>query len=290
MKHTLALLAALLLAPLATLRAEPAVTNALQHEPTNDAEVQMQNKYLDKLKPAEYAKWVAYVKSRPAEEQVWLRTLEEQLGSFYAPPYMKDLPSGKVNPETDGWAYVKDDPRLPRVLIIGESISRSYTATVRKALKDKANVHRAPANCGRTDYFFKNGEAWLKQNGSARWDVIVFNFGIHDNGKTPAQYQDNLEKILTRLRETGANVLWARTTPWGQIREKGVAGDKSVPLNRTSDAFAKARNVAMIDLHAVVYPEIARLQAKDGTHFTDEGARKLGETVARAIEAALAKK
>lgn len=67
------------------------------------------------------------------------------------------------------------------------------------------------------------------------------------------------------------------------IREKGVAGDKSVPLNRTSDAFAEAHGLPAIDLHAVVNPELDRLQAKDGTRFTEEGARKMGEAVARAI-------
>lgn len=172
---------------------------------------------------------------------------------------------------------------MPRVLIIGDSISRSYTAAVRNALKGKANVHRAPANCGRTEYFFKNGEVWLNQNNSDKWDVIVFNFGIHDNGKTPDQYRANLEKILTRLQATGATIIWARTTPWGQIREKGEAGDKSVPLNRTSDIFARDHGLTVVDLHAVVHPELDRLQGKDGTHFTDEGARKLGDAVARAI-------
>ena len=52
-----------------------------------------------------------------------------------------------MKPRTRG-LNVKDDPQLPRILIIGESISRAYTARVRKRLLGKANVHRAPANCG----------------------------------------------------------------------------------------------------------------------------------------------
>src|SRR4051812_8323674 len=44
----------------------------------------------------------------------------------------------KPNP---AFAEVKDDPSLPRVLLIGDSISIGYTVPVRKLLQGKANVH-----------------------------------------------------------------------------------------------------------------------------------------------------
>ena len=37
-----------------------------------------------------------------------------------------------------------DNPSLPRVLIIGDSISIGYTVPLRKKLQDKANIHRRP--------------------------------------------------------------------------------------------------------------------------------------------------
>src|SRR5512137_2492523 len=40
------------------------------------------------------------------------------------------------------FAPVSDDPKLPRVLLIGDSISIGYTLPVRKLLAGKANVHR----------------------------------------------------------------------------------------------------------------------------------------------------
>ena len=80
------------------------------------------------------------------EEAAWEKILEENLGSFYLPNYKKDKAAGQ---ETS-WDYVKDDPKLPRALLIGDSISRGYTLSTRKALAGKVNLHRAPANCGRT--------------------------------------------------------------------------------------------------------------------------------------------
>src|SRR5258708_28446482 len=66
---------------------------------------------------------------------------------------------------------------LPRVLLIGDSISMGYTVPVRELLKGKANVHRIPTNGGPTTNGITNLKAWL---GDSKWDVIHFNWGLHD--------------------------------------------------------------------------------------------------------------
>jgi hypothetical protein len=62
---------------------------------------------------------------------------------------------------------VTDDPRLPRVLLIGDSISIGYTLPVRRLLEGKANVHRIPVNGA----YSANGLAhirngWVTANGT----------------------------------------------------------------------------------------------------------------------------
>ena len=49
-------------------------------------------------------------------------------------------------PQSPAFAPVTDQPGLPRVLLIGDSISIGYTMTVRQELAGKANVHRIPEN------------------------------------------------------------------------------------------------------------------------------------------------
>ncbi len=261
----------------------PPAADVIRREPANEAEVQQQNKYLEKVTPQQYAEWVSYVNSLTPENQVWARTLEDKLGSFYAPPYMKDIVRGKIDPENDAWGYVKDQPELPRVLIIGDSISRGYTAPVRRELKGKANVHRAPANCGKTENFFRDGEGWLLQNGSNRWDVITLNFGIHDKDRKPAEYAEYLKKIFARLRQTGATLLWVRTTPFGPIREQGPGADLSVGINETADRVAKEEGLEVIDSHAAVIHDMATLQTKDNIHVNEDGLNRLGHLVATAL-------
>ena len=41
-----------------------------------------------------------------------------------------------------------DDPRLPRYLFIGDSISGNYNNSLRKTLQGKFNIHHPPTNCG----------------------------------------------------------------------------------------------------------------------------------------------
>ena len=80
----------------------------------------------------------------------------------------------KPNPSL---AKVEDVAGLPRVLLIGDSISMGYTLDVRELLKDKANVHRIPTNGGPTTNGLKGLKDWL---GDSKWDVIHFNWGLHD--------------------------------------------------------------------------------------------------------------
>jgi len=59
------------------------------------------------------------------------------------------------------YAQVADVPGLPRVLILGDSISIGYTLLVRKQLEGRANVHRPAENCAETANGVKR--VWLRQ-------------------------------------------------------------------------------------------------------------------------------
>lgn len=92
-------------------------------------------------------------------------------------PAQENKPKPRKTPPNPVYAPITDVAGLPRVLLIGDSISIGYTLAVRELLADKANVHRPPTNCGPTIQGVKQIDAWL---GDGRWDVIHFNFGLHD--------------------------------------------------------------------------------------------------------------
>ncbi len=200
---------------------------------------------------------------------------------------------------------VTDDPKLPRVLLIGDSISIGYTVPVRQLLAGKANVHRPLTNCGPTTRGLAGIDAWL---GDKKWDVIHFNFGLHDlkymgpkgqnlaDPKDPTshmqvpidEYEKNLRKIVARLKKTGAVLIWRSTTPVPQGAKGRVVGD-SAKYNAVAAKIMKENNITIDDHYAFCMPRLDKMQLKANVHFTPAGSKMLAEEAVKAITAALAK-
>ena len=205
------------------------------------------------------------------------------------------------------YAVVVDDPALPRVLLIGDSISIGYTAPAREALQGKVNLHRISGNGGDTQRGLANLSKWLAvENGS--WALIHFNWGLWDlcyrnpeaqtqgnrdkvHGtltSTPAVYAANLETLVRQLQETGAKLLFATTTPVPEGEIGRIIGDDII-YNRTAREVMQRHNIPVNDLHAIMAGRMAEFARAPGdVHFTSEGSELLGKVVAEAIEDALA--
>lgn len=269
MKHLFALFTLLV----ALVAAEPP-----KGEPTNAKEAAAQaaakKAAQDKLVDERYQAWLAKL-SPP--EQAWEAVLQSQLGNFYLPLHKRDKIAGKSN----AWDFVKDDPKLPRVLLIGDSVSRGYTQPTRKVLEGKANVHRAPANCGPTASGVKNLDVWL---GEGKWDVIHFNFGIHDRATPAADYVKRLEEIVTRLERTGAKLIWASTTPIPDNPAQKQTAASIVEKNALAAEVMRKHGIPTDDLFAAITPHLAKLQNPNDVHFTGEGYDFLGAKVGEAVQ------
>lgn len=229
-----------------------------------------------------YCKWEASI---PADQQAWEKLLQKYLGGYYFPIYLKGRLGGRYSLEEPGdWGFVPDDPALPRVLLIGDSISHMYTESVRRLMKGKTNVHRAPANCGPTDTGLKAMDDWLAETSGKHWDVIHFNFGIHDRRKTAEAYAANLEKLIARLNKTGAVLVWARTTPFAN---DPMAKEQYTMLNETADAVMSRHGIKIDDVYSTVAGDLAKYISGDKVHFNQYGVKVQAEQVAKSITEAL---
>lgn len=251
-----------------------------QNEPTNAAEAAAKKAAEDKAVDEKYQAWKATL---PADQQAWETVLEQNLGNgFYLPLHKKDKIAGKSN----AWDFVQDDPKLPRVLLIGDSISRGYTQDVRKAMAGKANVHRAPENCGPTANGVKKIEIWL---GDGKWDVIHFNFGIHDRKTPAADYEQRLEALITRMKQTGAKLIFATTTP---VPPDTKDGPELVTQIAEKNAIAlrvmNQHGVAIDDLYGFLAPQLEGLANPQDVHYNAKGYELMGQQVAKSIRSQLA--
>ena len=193
-------------------------------------------------------------------------------------------------------AQITDTPGLPRVLLLGDSISMGYTLAVRTQLAGRANVHRPAENCGDSARGVASLDKWL---GQGKWDVIHFNFGLHDlkyldaagqlappdKGRqvhSLAQYEANLRAIVARLKKTGAKLVCATTTPV-PAGSQGRVADDAIKYNAVAVRVMKELGVAINDLHAFVRPRLAQLQRPANVHFTDDGSAQLATVVVGVI-------
>lgn len=196
----------------------------------------------------------------------------------------------------------KGDPNLPRVLIIGDSISIGYTVPVRQYLQDKATVHRPPENCQHTAYGLAHLKAWL---GTGTWDVIHFNWGIWDTHylnaqtgaivsdesklapeqmrvrHTPEAYGRNLARLVEIIQGTGAQLIWASSTPL--MFRKGDRFEDIAKYNTVAAKVMKERGIPIDDLYAFTLPEVTQWQSQDKCHFNALGNKNLGMKVGRSI-------
>jgi len=192
---------------------------------------------------------------------------------------------------------VAETAGLPRVLLIGDSISMGYTVPVRELLKGKANVVRPLENCGETTRGLEKLDKWL---GNGKWDVIHFNFGLHDlkyldtaGRYVPAdqgkqvnllpQYEANLRLLVARLKKTGAKLIWASTTPVPDGSLGRVQGDE-VAYNAVALKVMSELGVGVDDLHEAIDRGPAGLQLPKNVHFSKEGYELLAKSVVANIK------
>lgn len=205
-----------------------------------------------------------------------------------------------------GFSWPGNQKVLPKVLILGDSISIGYTPFVKEMMLGIAEVSRpeledgTPENCGGTTKAVMELDRWI---GDEKWNVIHFNFGLHDlkhidpdtgensmNPKDPQQaplkqYKKNLSQIVDRLIETEAHLIYATTTPYpnpvdGPLRMPGQAQK----YNEAALKIVGKHDIQVNDLYSFVKPQMETLMLKRNVHFNEDGSKALAEEVVRIIK------
>ncbi len=176
-----------------------------------------------------------------------------------------------------------------------------YTIPTRELLKGKANVHRIPTNGGPTINGLKEIEKWL---GKEKWDIIHFNWGLHDLKYMDAasgervdpskgtiqvplsEYEKNLRQLTQRLKQTGAKLIWCTTTPVPEGSAARIAGDEK-KYNAVAAKIMAEEGVSVNDLCSFAQEKMATIGLPANVHYSVEGYRVLATRVAAAIEAQL---
>ena len=208
------------------------------------------------------------------------------------------------------FAYVTPEPKLPKVLLYGDSISIGYTPTVQKELEGKANVFRIFNNGQSSDMFIPKMETlkqtmfqpYLKGGWDFKWDVIHFNVGLHDlkylkdgkldkeNGKqvnSTEVYKANLDAICVYLQKEypKAKLIFATTTAVPDEGAEGrFAGDSEKYNLAAREVLVKYPSITINDLYSFTKPNASEWHiAPANVHYNDLGKTAQGEQVAKVI-------
>ena len=164
-------------------------------------------------------------------------------------------------------------------------------------------MHRPLTNCGPTTKGVKELDKWL---GDKPWDVIHFNFGLHDlkylgprgqnladpkgegsHQQVPlADYEKRLKDMVTRLEKTGARLIWRSTTPVPPGARGRVVGD-SAKYNKVAAKIMKEREISIDDMYSFCMPRLKEIMRPANVHFTPAGSKALAQQAVTAITAAL---
>ena len=186
----------------------------------------------------------------------------------------------------DVWVEAACDAVLPRVLLIGDSITRLYYPHVKGQLAGQCVCARiASSKCVADPMFFKELDLVLSD---FQFSVIHFNNGLHGWDYDESTYALGMAKAFDLLlAHCGAtHLIWGNTTPvWktGEGNGLDTRTDRVKERNKLAAALAADRGIATKDLFSTVV-ERPEFFSDDGVHFVEAGQIALGQRVAREVQ------
>ncbi|MDZ4289116.1 MAG: SGNH/GDSL hydrolase family protein [Prosthecobacter sp.] len=211
------------------------------------------------------------------------------------------IPAGKetdknLPPKGGSWSLREakvTNPALPRVLLIGDSITNGYLEMVRKALDGKANIDAWITPTTQADK--KLPEIIAAITAWQKFDVIHFNLGLHgwQAGRIPeAQFVPLTRQMVQDLKKGApqAKLIWATITPVTVKGEPEKLNPEIQPTIEQHNAMAtqvmKEEGVAINDLSALMLKHLP-LAAGDMFHWQTPGREMQAKAVTEAVTAAL---
>jgi hypothetical protein len=186
----------------------------------------------------------------------------------------------------DLWVTGADRSDLPRLLLVGDSIARSYFGLVEQAFEGRYLCARLCTSTSVCDDVFCRELSLLLDE--YPFTVLHFNNGLHGGGYSLAVYRAGLERTwdFIAAHAPGARCIWAASTPVRVAQRVSELNTKQTEWvaerNRTAVEVARTRGIPVDDLFTPVleHPEYF---ADDGVHYNAAGVAVLGEAVVKAV-------
>jgi len=203
-------------------------------------------------------------------------------------------------------AIIKD-PTLPRILVVGDSISMGYRGFITDHFKGRAYVDYWVGG-GWFEWTVKGDDfpllrAWDGVLSNGPYDVISWNsMTLHMwNGSpgrcTEEKYPANMTRVVEHLQKAVPNtkLIWIRCTPWRTTPETGhptfltEKNDPIIRLNKLTDEIMAKHGIPEVDLYALCERKFDTIPAgsKDAVHWPKEVCSEMADQIIPLIETRL---
>ena len=263
------------------------------------------SKHFTLLLPNDEPMWVGK-KLLPREKPFAAATISalKVYGADFAYASSKEKPSAEPRGAIAGKNWMIDaptvtDPKRPKILFYGDSISGGYRSHLLPALEGKVYAYHWVHFVGGID---PKVDALIQQGAAAAdFQCVFFNNGLHSLSWTPEKATDEQIADTTRAIVRGfkkgaprARLFWIATTPHTTRRTEpskpvDTLGDKNpvvLRINRIAEGVMKEEGVEVIDMYT---PFAAKLElaAGDEYHWSSPAYKMISDVIVDRTHTAL---
>jgi lysophospholipase L1-like esterase len=182
------------------------------------------------------------------------------------------------------------DPKLPNVLLIGDSLSRNYFPQVTKDLSGVANVYLMASSISVGDPRLPHEIQEFAVMERVPFRIVHFNNGMHGWAYTEQQFKAAFPEFLRTVRSLvkgNSDLIWATITPVKPKAFNGATNDRIDARNAIARGFITTAHIAIDDQHALMMQH--RDLYQDTVHFNAVGSNLMADQAATAIRLELRK-
>lgn len=204
----------------------------------------------------------------------------------------------RLHSDGKGWSLNKatiKDPKLPRVLLIGDSILGGYMATTIKALDGKAYVDAWVNPYNQSEHLNKTLLPEVLANGP--YDVVHFNMGLHgwQEGRIkPGTFEPLTKGYVEAIKAKlpNAKIIWASSTPVmleGDVKKLDpVVNGTIIEHNRMAAKVMAELNVPVNDFYSLLVNKLDLARGgKDKFHWNGPAYKILSDQCVESVLKAL---
>ncbi|MFZ4778122.1 MAG: SGNH/GDSL hydrolase family protein [Terrimicrobiaceae bacterium] len=202
------------------------------------------------------------------------------------------------------------DPTLPRILVVGDSISMGYRGFITEHFKGRAYVDYWSGG-GWFEFDIKGDDfpalrAWDGVLANGPYDVVTWNAStLHMWNGSPGRCSEekfpaNMTKAVEHIQKAAPDtkLIWIRCTPWRTTPESGraafdpVRNDVIIRLNDVTDRIMKAHGIPIVDLYSLAAARMDTVPegSKDSVHWNKEVSAEMAGEIIKEIEKVLTAK